>query len=42
VWFIHHFGSTVNLGNILPRDVISLETLRVGLRADTLTLFHGP
>ena len=24
-----------------PRDVISLETLRVGLRADTLLLFHG-
>jgi phosphosulfolactate synthase (CoM biosynthesis protein A) len=24
-----------------PRDVISLETLRVGLRADTLRLFHG-
>jgi phosphosulfolactate synthase (CoM biosynthesis protein A) len=31
----------VNLGNVHPRDVISLETLRVGLRADTLRLFHG-
>jgi phosphosulfolactate synthase (CoM biosynthesis protein A) len=31
----------VNLGNIMPADVISLETLRVGLRADTLKLFHG-
>jgi len=41
VWFIQHFGPSVNLGNVLPADVISLETLRVGLRADTLKLFHG-
>jgi phosphosulfolactate synthase len=42
VWFIEHFGASVNLGNILPEDVISLETLRLGLRADTLELFHRP
>ena len=41
VWFIEHFGPSVNLGNVRPGDVISLETLRVGLRADTLKLFHG-
>ena len=41
IWFIEQFGSQVNLGNILPEDVISLETLRLGLRADTLPLFHG-
>lgn len=41
VWFIEHFGTSVNLGNVLPDDVISLETLRLGLRADTLKLFHG-
>jgi phosphosulfolactate synthase len=41
VWFIQRFGPEVNLGNIPPRDVISLETLRIGLRADTLKLFHG-
>jgi phosphosulfolactate synthase len=41
VWFIQHFGPDVNLGNVLPQDVISLETLRLGLRADTLQLFHG-
>jgi len=40
VWFIEHFGAHVNLGNIHPQDVISLETLRLGLRADTLKLFH--
>jgi phosphosulfolactate synthase len=40
VWFIQHFGPEVNLGNVPPQEVISLETLRVGLRADTLTLFH--
>jgi phosphosulfolactate synthase len=42
VWFIERFGPEVNLGNVLPADVISLETLRVGLRADTLKLFHTP
>jgi phosphosulfolactate synthase len=26
----------VNLGNIAPEDVIPLETLRLGLRSDTL------
>ena len=41
VWFIEHFGSDVNLGNIRPDDVIPLETLRLGLRADTLHLFHS-
>jgi phosphosulfolactate synthase len=35
-WFINHFGSGVNLGNIPPDEVIPLETLRRGLRADTL------
>jgi phosphosulfolactate synthase (CoM biosynthesis protein A) len=28
----------VNLGNIAPEDVISLETLRRGLRYETLDL----
>jgi phosphosulfolactate synthase len=40
VWFIEHFGAAVNIGNVLAQDVLSLETLRVGLRADTLELFH--
>jgi len=35
-WFIKHFGSDVNLGNIPPEEVIPLETLRLGLRGDTL------
>jgi phosphosulfolactate synthase len=35
-WFIKHFGSSVNLGNIPPDEVIALETLRLGLRGDTL------
>jgi phosphosulfolactate synthase len=41
IWFITQFGSDVNLGNVRAEDVISLETLRLGLRADTLPLFHG-
>ena len=40
VWFIKHFGSDVNLGNIAPEEVISVETLRLGLRGDTLLHFH--
>lgn len=35
-WFIKHFGPSVNLGNIAPDEVIPLETLRLGLRGDTL------
>ena len=35
-WFVRHFGTDVNLGNIPPDEVIALETLRLGLRADTL------
>jgi phosphosulfolactate synthase len=35
-WFVKQFGSEVNLGNIPPDEVIPLETLRRGLRADTL------
>jgi len=41
VWFIKHFGSNVNLGNIAFKDIIALETLRLGLRGDTLKDFHG-
>jgi phosphosulfolactate synthase len=35
-WFVNQFGPEVNLGNIPPDEVIPLETLRRGLRADTL------
>jgi phosphosulfolactate synthase len=34
-WFVKQFGPGVNLGNIPPEEVIPLETLRLGLRADT-------
>ena len=30
VWFLRRFGPEVNLGNIAPDDVLSLETLRLG------------
>ena len=36
VWLIKHFGPNVNLGNIPPTEVIALETMRQGLRADTM------
>jgi phosphosulfolactate synthase len=35
-WFVKEFGPSVNLGNIPPEEVIPLETLRLGLRGDTL------
>lgn len=35
VWFVRRFGADVNLGNIAPADVLSLETIRLGLRSDT-------
>ena len=35
-WFIKEYGPAVNLGNIAPDEVIPLETLRRGLRGDTL------
>src|SRR5919206_3945109 len=35
-WFVRELGPSVHLGNIPPDEVISLETLRLGLRADTL------
>lgn len=38
-WFIKLLGSDVNLGNIAPTEVISLETLRLGLRGDTFFQF---
>jgi phosphosulfolactate synthase len=38
-WFIKNFGADVNLGNIAPEEIISLETLRCGLRGDTFFQF---
>ncbi len=37
-WLLEHVGPNVNLGNILVDDVIALETLRRGLRYETLDL----
>jgi phosphosulfolactate synthase len=34
-WFIRRFGPAVNLGNVALADVLSVETLRLGLRSDT-------
>ncbi|RLD34517.1 MAG: phosphosulfolactate synthase [Bacteroidetes bacterium] len=39
VWFIKLLDSNVNLGNIAPKEVIPLETLRLGLRGDTFSHF---
>ncbi|RYU78782.1 phosphosulfolactate synthase [Hymenobacter persicinus] len=39
VWFIKMMGANVNLGNIAPNEIVSLETIRLGLRGDTFTHF---
>ena len=38
--FVTRIGPDVNLGNVPAGAVIGLETLRLGLRADTLTAFE--
>ena len=38
--FIKLVGPNANLGNVAPADVIGLETLRLGLRSDTLLFFE--
>jgi phosphosulfolactate synthase len=40
-YWITLLGTNVNLGNIAPGDIIGLETLRLGLRSDTLECFEG-
>ena len=37
-WLIREFGPDVNLANIATGDVLALETLRLGLRADTFDI----
>jgi phosphosulfolactate synthase len=39
-FMVRKLGCEVNLGNIATTDVIGLETLRLGLRADTMAQFH--
>jgi len=39
LYFIELLGHNVNLGNIAPHEIIALEAMRVGLRADSFHLF---
>jgi phosphosulfolactate synthase len=39
-FFVTRVGSDVNLANVAPSDVIGVETLRLGLRSDTLVHFE--
>jgi phosphosulfolactate synthase len=36
VWFVRRFGPEVSLGNVPAGEVLALETLRLGLRSDTM------
>lgn len=40
-YLLRRLGARTNLGNIRPDDVIGVETLRRGLRADTFNDFEG-
>lgn len=39
-YFVERVGACANLANIAPSDLISLETIRLGLRSDTLFTFE--
>ena len=39
-YFVRRIGSDVNLGNIPSTALLGLETIRLGLRADTLECFE--
>ncbi len=39
-YFVRRVGPNVNLANIAADDVISLETIRLGLRSETLLVFE--
>lgn len=39
LYFLELLGCNVNLGNIAPSEVISLEAMRIGLRGDTFELY---
>ena len=41
-WFIRRVGTEVNLGNVPPDEILSLETMRRGLRIDTAYLTVPP
>lgn len=40
-WFVRQFGADVNLANIATDDLVGVEALRLGLRADTIKLPPG-
>ena len=35
-WLIKRLGSDVNLGNVATTEILGVETLRLGLRSDTI------
>ena len=41
-WCINRFGADVNVGNVALEDIVNLEALRLGLRADTAVIQAAP
>lgn len=40
-YFVKRIGSNVNIGNIPLEEALNVETLRLGLRGDTVMQFAG-
>ena len=40
-YFVKRVGPNVNLGNILMSDIVAVETIRLGLRFETLGTVHS-
>jgi phosphosulfolactate synthase len=40
-YFVRRLGPQVNLGNIAMEDIVGLETIRLGLRSETLLAFEA-
>jgi phosphosulfolactate synthase len=40
-YYLNKFGNHINFGNVRPGDIVALESLRRGLRSDTLRLALG-
>jgi phosphosulfolactate synthase len=40
-WLVNRFGPEINLGNIPTTAIVSLESLRRGLRSETVAKLHG-
>jgi phosphosulfolactate synthase len=41
-WFVRNLGTNVNLGNVALDEAVAVESLRLGLRSDTISVTRVP